>query len=76
MTERVTAYRANDGSLHETEAAARRIDDAVLAKSLLAKLDACFARAEAAKIGREFGLLEFVRSNAAAIRAFMHGGAT
>ena len=66
---KIVAYEANDGSLHTGPEAAKRHDDADLCVPLLKELDEYLARAEAAKIHRAYGLLEFVRKTLPALEA-------
>lgn len=67
----VTAFESDDGELFRTAADAKRRDDAALAKPLVGYLHNCVARAKEAGLGEEYGLLEFLRKNAAAIRSFL-----
>lgn len=72
--QQVTAYQAIDGSLHATPEGAKRIDDSVSLKPLLAKLNDCFERAKATNLEPSFGLLAFIRENWNLISTFKPQG--
>lgn len=72
--EKVTAYRASDGSLHATPEAAQRVNDSKLIAPLLTILDNTMDRAGKANLLRGYGLLAFIRENWDAISVFKPNG--
>lgn len=67
----VTAYESDDGELFRTPDKAKRQDEACLAKPLVPILHRCLSRAKEAGLGEEYGVLAFIRENAAAVRSFL-----